>query len=528
MPDKDLELRLKATGGDAAAKEVRKVEEAVKDTAKAATGGNVGALGVDVSQLVPAWATAEEAVASVETATEKAAEAFDDLTADEMAADWLRDVSEAAGEANQSTGDLTATVGKMLGGANRFGPYAAIAAAAFKVGWEGARMLVEYLDEVEAASNRALPTLARTSQAAAVEAAALANATELSADRARDAEKAYDAYAKKLRQIADDQAALTDAELGATLAQIDLDQLQGRLTEAEAIQAKFDARRVAEAKKRATELAAIEEELRNRVQQNAFDLQRYQNAQGPARDAQGFLDMLVRSGARGTGMLDTQVSAVEAAEQALARNKDTDPQKLDELEKAVTDAQQVLADSYKTLVEDAIKKRDELVKVVTDAADTFNAGRNDERRLRDELANQTTGAGGRAFDAGQREADLRRQIELEKANAEARAAQEKAAADARAAQANADAARLAEDIRNQVANAPNGAADTAGLLPILSQVAQALQGGTNAVELAGLVERLANALAGLNADQSASRAVIQNLQAKLANLEGQLANRPER
>lgn len=567
MADQNLNLHIKADGGDASAEEVRKVEKAVaavsdadreahqrwlKDheervaryaeeaeaiataapPAAAATGGT----------MVPAWIGAAEGVADIGEAAAIAAvpvaevaeavadtaEKVEDLTGDDIAQEWLKDLGASAGEARDQAGALMDTLGKLVGGANRFGPYAAVMVAAFRAGWEGAKFLIEKLDEIEAAANRAMPALARSSQMAAVEAAALANETRNTAEAVKDADAAFEQYSQRLRRAAADQAAITDAKLGADLAQIDLDELEGKLSAAEAIRARADARRIAAERKRADEIAAIEKELAARMQQNADALNGWRASLDPARDAQGRLDMLTGAGAMGVGELDAQARAVRDAMRARAMATTTDPAELDALDKAITDAREALAKDYEAMVSDAIKKRDDAVKATKDAAERYNSGRSEEDRLRADLERELSGAGAQQFDAARREADLRTQADLLREEQRRKERDEKAAADAAKARADEEAARLAADIQNMVANAPNAGADVNGLIPVLQQFAGALQNGTNATEMAGLVARLMGVSENLAADQSASRAILNDLLQRFANLEGQFQRRPGR
>ena len=541
--DKTLQIKLAATGGDAAAKEVEKVEDALADLGQQAQGATTPSMEALFAEM-PAWgtkskdlATAGEDIASgwgkvpvqLSTTSRLAAELrgrqqqlTGSTTGLQSAVDDLSGSSGSGGLAG-----LIGESGNVLGAFRKITGALGIFTAAFQVGWQAVKKLTEHLAEVEAAANRALPDLARTSQAAAIEQANLAAAAAEVADQIARSERAFDAYAKRLRQVAQESQAVTDAELGADLAEIDLAELQGNLTEAEAIQARFDAQRAAAARKRATEIAAIEEELKNRTENNRFALEDFQDFTSPVNEARGRVDQLNQGGASGSAELSDLRDARNAANAARANATTTDPAELDALDKAITDTQEALAKAFADLVADAIKKRDDLIAAADEAAARVRDGNADQARLERELAGQTTGAGSSTFAAGERAAEARRQAEL--LRLEQAVAADKAKADAAVAAANAKntdrgAIDIAKGIESSIAAAPN-AGGNPELIAALQGIAATLGNGTDQGELAGVTQTLVTLLGGLSADQSSAKAVIEGLKSQVANLTARI-NQP--
>lgn len=529
MPDNktDLELRLKATGGKEAAAEVEAVADAVQavGTASAETTG-------EVLDELDAKTLAKEADENwLEAMREVISGQGDQQAATEQTIKALQKYAPMLDQ-------VVPGLGRLIGMGSRFGPWGVALAAAAAVGWTGMRTLLEHLAEVEAAGKRGFPDMASTSAAAASGIDSVAKAAEAAANRADDAEGAFARYASTLGKIADQQAALTDADLGAALAQIDLDLIEGNLTEAEAIEAKFAARREAEVRKRADRLAALEQEYQNRLMENTRlgeDSRKATGLNSDAAKAQSDLDFLTSRGASTLPQLRDQTDARNAATKARAdaEGKITDPEQLDALDAAITETQQALADAYAALVADAREARDQAVKAAQEVADRFQRGRDDQKRLEGEIGNLTTGPAAQTEAARDREADLRRRAELARLAAEQKkqddAATAKAAQEAeRAAAANSQevdksAMGLAKNIEAQVAAAPN-AGGNPELIAALSGIATALGDGTNAAELAAVSQQILALTASLGSEQVAARSVVSQLQSQVQTLAAQLKN----
>jgi hypothetical protein len=534
MPDpaKDLEIKLRATGGDAAAKEVEKLEEALEGVAEAseqAAATTTGAGGVE--SMVPAWEKATDAASDAADAVEDAGRAIADTTEIEREAGRARD------DLAQRTRQLGTTLGRFGGAIGMVGRTLSamaggpigIAIAAFTAIVAVTRSVIRHLDEVKAAAERSLPELARTAQRAAVEASDLEMQTSAAADAARDAETAYDKFAKRLRAVADQQAAVTDAELGAELAAIDLDELNGHLTEAEAALARYNAKREAEARKAADEIAAIEQELNNRRQQNEIDRQKWLASQDPAFAANAALRLAQQQGAGGVAGLDAEQEARRRAIEARAQATTTDAAELDALDAAVVESQEALAKAYDEMIANLIKEREKAAAEVIAKRDTLLAGQADAAALERELDGQTTGAGAQVRAAKEREAALRFEADETRRQMAADAAQKaeadrlareqaQAARDAEARAAAAEAARLG---RNAGAS---GQVDP-GLVSALDNAGQKLADGTGERELEQVLHRLVGAMEGIPESQ---RSAIAPFLRRLETLEQQFRNNPTR
>lgn len=568
-----IEIGIKATGGDAAAKEVSKVGDAMALTAEESlivtqafqeeqaqvqaltekyeamqrvVAARMDSPAKSVKEMVPAYEDATEAAQKTSEAVTEVKDAAEDLGSMDAAADWLERVGESTGKAADSTDEYAGNLTKLLkelakapgplgetagmlaqvvGTAGRLGPQAAIIAAAGAVGIGLAKSIIDKLDEIDAAANRTLPNLAKTSQAAQIEASALAHAQDDAAEAAKRGAKAYEDYAKSLRKVADEQAALADAELGADLAQIDIDQLNGKLSEAEALQARYDAKRTAEARKRAAELSAIEQEIANQAMENERLRAEWIAAQGPAQRAQSDLDVTGR-GASTQPELAAQVAARNAAIAALAQNTSTDPAEIDVLEKTLDEAQQALLEAYDKLVAEKIKARDEAVMKSAAAGQAFAAGTANANQLASEQAGLTTGPAAQINAARDREAALRLEAAQRKIQVDAEMAAQRAreAEQSRlGGQVDKGAVALARDIEGQIKAAPN-AGGNPELISALQGIAATLGDGTSQAELGELAQRLTGLLQGLSAEQAAARSKISDSLQRINNLETQLRN----
>ena len=511
---KELELKLKATGGAAAAKEVEKVSDAVddlnKETSKTDGMTPLFEWGEPIDHAKRKTDDLTKAVTDLGTKAQETEGPLDDLS------DVANDMS---GSFNMGGQAASAGLGSRLL-ALAGGPVGVIITA-FTLTWKACQKIEEYLNKVAAAGARTLPPLARTNQEAAVAAAELADKENLVAEALKQGEANADAFAKRLRSLADQQSALTDAELGADLAQIDLDELTGNITEADAIEARFTAKRAADDRKRATEKAAIETDLNNQRQQNALAQSDLDKTAKPTMDALAELNRAKGKGASGTPEVAKEVAARNAALKAKLETTSIEPAELDALEKAVDETQKALAAAYEKVVADKLKQFEDLRDKSRAAADRLSEGRAKEDAITRELENLTTGPGAQTDAANRRAEELRleaQRVKLQqssdKAAADAQAKAEQDAAKAREAGQDTEAKALAGEIKSKVAGAPNAAADPA-LLNALKEIAATLGNGTDAAELAGISNQLVTLVSNLSAEQTASRAMIANLKSRI-------------
>lgn len=367
--------------------------------------------------MVPAWDAAHDAA-------EDAGDAVNDMG--EKVKEAVPDIEDMATAVDSMSGSLNMGSDAAKGGGRSLDGYLAMikgAAArisvfigAAKAGWDIAKKMTERLSEIEEVSNMALPTLARTSQDAAIEQAELKNYIDQTARATRQGEKAFDDYARRLRSLADEQAGLVDAQLGLELAQIDLAELNENVTEAEAIQMRYNARRSARERKSSTEIEAIETELNNRRMQNEQDWANYLATQPAAREAQGRLDQAQQKGASAMPELADLRDARNAANKArAAAPKTTSREDIAALDKAVDDAQQALEKGFAEIIKDLVEARDEALAASVAAKSNVDAGQSDQRRLERELENATSGPAAQARALGEREAAVRLEADLYRA-----------------------------------------------------------------------------------------------------------------
>lgn len=504
--EKELEIKLKATGGAQAAAEVEKVEDAVNDLDKQTekTSGMTPMFewGEPIDHAAKKTETLTDAVTDLGTTAKETETPLDDLT--DAANDMSGSFNMGGKAATSLAGSAVETILK------RF----TLVISVFTATWKACQKIEDYLNKVAAAAARTLPTLTRTSQEASVAAAELADKENLAAEALKRGEANADAYAKRLRSLADQQAALTDAELGADLAQIDLDELTGALTEADAIEARFAAKRAADDRKRATEKAAIQEELINQRKQNALAQSDLDKTAQPTMDAKAELDRLKGRGASTVPDLSKEVAARNAAVKARGESKSIDPAELDALDKTVTEAQDALTEAYEKLVAEKLKQFQDLRDKSRAAADRLSEGRAKESAITRELDNFTTGPGAQTDAANRRAEDLR--LEAERVKLQQSQAKAQADAEAKSRQAGQDtqAQALAGEIQSKVSGAANPTANPE-LLASLKALSATLNNGTNDAELASISSQLATRLESLSAEQTANRALIANLKSRI-------------
>jgi hypothetical protein len=188
MAEKKIEIRIAATGGDQAAAEVRKVEQAATDAAQATQGtrGFGGMLDGTVPRL-------DETAEAMENVAEKAGEmtaALPDLTESEMVAEGLKKLGGGAETAAAGAGKAAGGLGGLGANALRLagGPLGVLslavgfAAKKFLEWHNGIQQTIARLAEENAVIDQATRSI--RDQAVAVERAAILKAD--AAERARD------------------------------------------------------------------------------------------------------------------------------------------------------------------------------------------------------------------------------------------------------------------------------------------------------------------------------------------------------
>ncbi len=528
MP-KDFEIKIKATGAADAAKEVEKVEEAISDLGKETASTNQGTPLLDWGKPLEAGREqTEEVTEAVENLAEAASSAVPDVDDfSDMVNDMSGSMNLGGAAANRAAGGLSKFFGALKWIKGLAGPIA-LALTAVQGLWSALGWVKDRLEEIKEVATRAMPELEQTSQRAAIEAADLANWLEQQARNARLAETAFDAYAKRLRQMADEQAGLVDAELGLELAQIDMAELNGNYSEAEAAENRFLAKQRARDRKRKLEREAIETELHNRRMQNEQDWQAYLDTHPEAREAQERLDWTQRQGASGARELKDLRDARNAAMKARAEAPNTLPrEEIDALDEAVKEAQEALTDGFAELIDERIAARDEALAKVIAAKEKVDAGKSDERRLERELESATTGPAAQQADLEDRTAAQRYETEkLRAQQAEAKRLadeQERDIAQQRDVQIMDSATTMARDIGSKVATARAAGADES-LLRELEGIATALSDGTNENEMMNLMSRYAAISEQIYAQGAAASAFAAQLQRRLEILESQVRN----
>jgi hypothetical protein len=520
MADKELKIKLAATGGDAAAAEVEKLTEATEalnqETAKTNEGTPMFDWGPPVKQGREEVEAATVAVEDLGKTVTEAAPALEKLT------DAANDMSGSFNMGGKASEGLGSKLIAMAGG-----PFKIILAS-FAAGVAVSRSVINHLAEIEAAASRSMPTLASTSQAAAIEAEALAIAEERLADAIKQNDTNVAAYTSRLRALSNEQAGLVDAELGANLAQIDLDELQGNLTEAEAITARYQARLAAGDRKLALEREQLETELRNQQQQNALELARLREVSGPAAEAQGRQARLEGRGASSVPELADQVAARNAAIAARAQATTTDPEELDALDAAITETQETLAKAYEDLVAAKAEEVKALVAKVEEASSRVSAGNAAAADLEAQLGNLDSGPAAQAAAARRREQEIRMQTEMARVEQAAEAERQKAAAAAAAESARAAADASAREAAAMAARMGGNATANGGVpgavVGAIDNAAAKLSDGTTEQEIAGVMARIVTALEGAGDQKAQLAASLAPLMQRLQNVESQLKN----
>lgn len=580
---KKIEIELKAKGGAQAAKEVEElekslesVETAAEDAAQAVeqvsdATNEVSGVSSNPARMVPAWEQATDAVEDTTEAVEEVAEALDDLEKAHADAEWLKDLSSDSGEATQQLDSLVKALddvlvplskmpgaagqaaGKLRGllvGASRLGPIVTLIASAGYAGAKIAQTIINHIEEIDAASKRTFPDMASASQEAAFRAQGLAEHTAAVAKSIRNAEAASAAYARRLRQTADQEAALTDAHLAAQLAEIDLDELEGRLTEAEAIRERARAKNEANQRKHQAQMQALQLELEQRQVDETEALSRVTEANLEAMKSYQRMQQIRQDGASARPELADLVAARNAATKARgeAEGRITNPDTLDALEAEITRTQAELAAAYGDLVKDAIEEWSKLRGKAEEAKERWTEAANQRTELMRRLESEQSGPNAMIRQAQERaaekqlELDLARQRQREEQARQREAEKAQREAERKAAE---EAQRLAAEMKAQIdaeakAAAP-GFADRArrgeayGLKEGAQVLEQAARGFANGVSLGELESALHNVGQVLAEAPERTQAHMQQLLAplqaslqdykrRMENIESQIRN----
>lgn len=566
--DKKLKLELQATGGTAAAKEVGKVETSVEELAKQASETRVlvnhlaEALDRAAAESTPAAKELKEVAAQLDNVEEKAIAA---TAAQRQLAqgtgpvakggsnaafaflEFSRAIEDAQYGVRGVINNIPTLVSYMGAGAGVAG-VASLAAVAL------AQLLPLLMDTGEAAKAQAekLATSQETAQEAvesltkqieaqrqartALEAGNVLDLGKAAAQRWQDEELAlrgvitqYKAYmAVKLEEISA-AAAIETARINAA-------ESSGAMSTIEAVQARAAVADQAEAEALKERQSAAEMEI-------AVAQQRVKNAEAQVKDLQ-------RSEANATKQAAASEAAAQQEEELVAAFEDR--------RKALETAQAAYSKAVAAASSGSFgtPEQEAAAMAALASADTNLQGAGAAFAASQAAVDRGAVAGMRA-DAGNQakiaddarkmreeaEATARalatQAIELEKitrfeqqrdairvsANAAVRgiqtgstvATEQARANEAAAAEAaNANAMQVAETIRAQVAGA-NAGADTSGLIPVLLDIANTLGNGTNAAESAQVMAQLATAIQSLKAEQTASRALLNQVMDQLRN-----------
>lgn len=576
--DPNIKIKLAATGGDQAAKEVAKVETAVSDLATETK--------KLPAELVPAWDQTTKAVEGASEASDTAASSTKDL--DDALGDVKSRIEEARAKieefkqaTEQASGDDGG--GGIDGMIGRFGPL--LAQATLVVGAiNGIVQVLERLDQqgeaaVQRASEigdaigsalgendtdrealaRALEKTIAPASTLADELGRLADNNEFANDAARDtaslansAAEAFDNYKRSLIDLKVARGEMTKEEAAAAKGEIDIEATRRDMaakTKAAAdaqTAAKEEYRAALEAERQATQRLAEagkeaqnaggreRERLFNAAQQSTnagiigglspFDptaaSQTIDLAGGEEAVRQMIQDMEGTAGyiARWRLSLGQSVESVLGAGERSEISRMMADDAEAEMKAAETNRQKAQENAAKVQEERA--RELEAVRKIREAA---------EARERQAQFDVSKVAEENRITEGLTIPAMENRTQSELAQIEARKAEEKRREEERLAkeaerqrlsqqneQADLAAVSLAQNIRDQVAGA-NPNADPNGLIPLLTQIATLFQNGTNQTEQANVMAQLGSAIQKLSADQAASRALLTQIQEQIRN-----------
>lgn len=510
----EIEINLKATGGTSAASEVREVEIAIEDLGTSSTSLGNSTVSLDEVQesLSARFAESRRRLDEYNESLKQVEGKPSGGGVKGLYLDFKKLGRSLSGAFGVSITKLSALAG---------GPVALILAAG-AAGIATARKIIAYFDRINEAAGIALPEIARNSADAKVQADALRRSQEILADSLAKVNALADAYSAKLKQIADDQAALVEADLGAELANIDLAEQLGNFDPQQADDARAAARRLAAERKRETERQRLEKEASDRRQVEEQARQNLRNTEPAAREAQAELDQLRRQGPqRAAGLEDLQEQNRRAME-ALA-NAPQDPEEIRRLSEALQAARQELVEAYEASVEDALEKRAEAL-AATAAARENLAGSTQARENAEAELNRFNTTGQAQFDAQEREAATRKRIaDLQRERESAAAAEQdrKAQEDARLQESLTASQGLAERIRGSIEGKTGGGGQAEAVRAKLETVAQLLADGTNTGELE-VIAQILDQLQEIAGIQQSAKQTIAGFAAQMKTLESQI------
>lgn len=429
----------------------------------------------------------------------------------------LSNFLDLAGQIPGRAGRAASSLSTLISVAGRGGPWAA-AAAGIGLVVVGFKRLYDLTENWERNTKRSLPAFEDGLGRAKLQADALARSQQRVADAFDDADGRAQRFLGRMRQLADQQTGIIDAELDEQLALIDLDELEENLTKAEAARARFAARQAAAERKRAIEREQLEKEYEAARSARERREEPLEEAVKASQKADRELDRVSGPGAR------RDLPQLEELRQA-ERNARTAYGKILGSSATAEEVEESLA-RLKEAQEELVNAHDEIIAEVAKAADTArkrkeelqknaNEARRNEADAKTALEDFDT-SGERGFDTRRRADKARLDLELrDLANDEAESARDLADRDAadrkkreqRQTQADFDAEGLAITAEGILEKVQPYVANPKGLEPLLKAIAD-LQDGV----VDGEGADLASALESLG----------EFLPEKLANLEGQV------
>jgi hypothetical protein len=575
---RDLKLKLSATGGDAAAKEVLKVEEATEAIASTAADAKkaINDLAAEIDhageEAAPAAKELKEMEAQLDAVEEKAHAAQAALKRVTAANPGVASSSSNSGlavlEFSRAVEDLQYgirgvinNIPTLLGYLGMSGGIAGGVSLAVVAISQLIPLMSSLGDESEAEAEKFAKAQEFAEEAAAriekrlkavrdarieAEASNVNDLGKAALDRWKSEGDAIDRTIGLLRAYQSAKLEEISGSAAIETARVNAQEASGEISKVEAIQKRAaivdeaEAKALAEKQKAAETEIALAQKRVELAQATQADLEKAaanaaRQASGSAAanaaaqgigpqivDAQGRVTaaenaMAVASGsvaAFAGSMVDTPQAAQARAEAAKAREE------LLAARKALADLQAI---AEKTDL-DAIDSR---AKADAEAAQAARE-RAEEARRNLETLRQQVEAETELIRVNQQKDARNAATRAEVRGIELGTAVGNVQREAQAAAVNQQAAALAQSIEQQIAAAPGAANDQTGLIAALQGIAGALQNGTNQTEVLALAQQLATVAAGLSAEQQAARAKVQAIEQQLAQLASQFANRPER
>ena len=311
----------------------------------------------------------------------------------------------------------------------------------------GAKKIYDHYQRVKEVAKVGLPELAKSTKDAAIEANRLEQSQRRAAEAIRNSNAGVSSYVASLRQAASAQASLTDAELGGELALIDLAELEGNLTEAEALRARFDARRTAAEKKRAMEREQLEKEVEITRREEKEATEDWRETFPAARAASMEFDLIDEGNKRQMPKLHDKAVAEQEANKAYIKAKEgSDPEKAKQAKQAAEEASQALQDAYDEIHKAALEAREVAFEATREARRRANE-KTGERRAAEDALTRFDGFGQKTFDAQQGTESTR--LEIEEVRREKAAEAKRQAAEKQAAQQRIDELETQGEVASQ-------------------------------------------------------------------------------